>query len=100
MLCRDARLITIDLLKWCYENNIRSLNTSIELWDISQNMKDKDIQNFTLYARHMAIKDLLLSWGNNNGPTAILDHGANPGLVSHFTKQAIEDIEFACVEEV
>jgi len=90
---------TIDLLKWCYENNIRYLNTSIELWDISQNMKDKDIQNFTLYARHMAIKDLLLSWGNNNGPTAILDHGANPGLVSHFTKQAIEDIAYKIILE-
>jgi homospermidine synthase len=47
----------------------------------------------------MAIKDLLLSWGNNNGPTAILDHGANPGLVSHFTKQAIEDIAYKIILE-
>ena len=26
------------------------------------------------------------------GPTAVLTHGANPGLVSHFVKQALLDI--------
>ncbi len=26
------------------------------------------------------------------GPTAVLEHGANPGLISHFTKQALLDI--------
>ena len=23
------------------------------------------------------------------GPTAVLEHGANPGLISHFTKQGL-----------
>ena len=90
---------TIDLLKWCREHNIRYLNTSVELWDAYQNLKGKEVQEFTLYARQMAIKDLLLSWGNNNGPTAILDHGANPGLVSSLTKQAIEDIAYRIISE-
>ena len=35
---------------------------------------------------------MIENWGNNNGPTAIVDHGANPGLVSHFTKYALIDI--------
>ena len=26
------------------------------------------------------------------GPTAVLEHGANPGLISHFTKQGLLDI--------
>ena len=26
------------------------------------------------------------------GPTAVLEHGANPGLISHFTKQGLIDI--------
>ena len=26
---------------------------------------------------------------NNRGPTAVVDHGANPGLVSHFTKMGL-----------
>src|SRR5262249_49693629 len=29
------------------------------------------------------------------GPTAVLTHGANPGLVSHFVKQALLDIAAA-----
>jgi homospermidine synthase len=36
---------------------------------------------------------------NKKGATAILDHGANPGLVSHFTKQALEDIARAVIEK-
>ena len=33
------------------------------------------------------------------GPTAVLDHGANPGLVSHFTKAALADIADACLAD-
>ena len=29
---------------------------------------------------------------NNSSPTIIVDHGANPGLVSHFTKRALLEI--------
>jgi homospermidine synthase len=31
-------------------------------------------------------------WGDNKGATAVVEHGANPGLVSHFTKQALTEI--------
>ena len=30
--------------------------------------------------------------GNARAPTAVLTHGANPGLVSHFVKQALLNI--------
>ena len=30
--------------------------------------------------------------GGNAGPTAVITHGANPGLVSHFVKQALIDL--------
>ena len=32
-------------------------------------------------------------------PTAIMDHGANPGLVNHFTKRALLDIAGAMLEK-
>jgi homospermidine synthase len=32
---------------------------------------------------------LALRQGGNTGPTALITHGANPGLVSHFVKQAL-----------
>ena len=33
----------------------------------------------------MQLKDLKEKWGED-ATTAILDHGANPGLISHFIK--------------
>ncbi len=39
----------------------------------------------------MELCELTKSW-KGKGPTAIIDHGANPGIVSHFTKEALVDI--------
>ena len=38
-------------------------------------------------------------WGDNKGTTAVVDHGANPGLVSHFTKQALVDMAGKILKE-
>jgi homospermidine synthase len=40
----------------------------------------------------MDIRRMVAGWGDNKGATAVLEHGANPGLVSHFTKQALTEI--------
>ena len=39
----------------------------------------------------MNVRRLKASWPEP-GPTAVLEHGANPGLISHFTKQGLLDI--------
>src|SRR5262249_3482012 len=39
----------------------------------------------------------MASW-MEEGPTAVLEHGANPGLVSHFVKTALEDIAEAIIQ--
>ena len=90
---------TTSLLKWCYENNVRFVNSSVELWDPYKNAKTKDPRELTLYARQMKIIDLIKSLPNKKGATAIVDHGANPGLVSHFAKQALCDIALKIIEE-
>jgi len=38
----------------------------------------------------MELQKLAAKW--KNGPTAVVEHGANPGLVSHWTKVALQDI--------
>jgi homospermidine synthase len=79
-----------DLLDWCNRNGVRYLNTSVELWDP---YADRPLTtDRTLYVRHMALRKMIAGWPNKKGPTAILDHGANPGLVSHFTKMGLLDI--------
>ncbi|GAI32644.1 unnamed protein product, partial [marine sediment metagenome] len=56
----------------------------------------QDIQ----YSRHMEIRKKLNEWGDNEGaPTTIVDHGANPGLVSHFTKYALIDMAKKILKE-
>jgi homospermidine synthase len=39
----------------------------------------------------MNVRRLKAGW-KEAGPTAVLEHGANPGLISHFTKQGLLDI--------
>lgn len=88
---------TVEVLDWCRSHDVRYVNASFELWDPYAGMGVEAPTALTLYARHMALRDMIGRWGDNTGPTAILDHGANPGLVSHFTKAALSDIADAAL---
>ena len=79
---------TLAMLDWCHHNSVRYINTSVEEW----NPYEKDGAEVTLYARQMKLRKLISGWDDSKGPTAVVDHGANPGLVSHFTKIALLDI--------
>jgi len=81
-----------DLLEWCRDHNVRYLNTSVEVWEPYLDPATTSPQERTLYWRHMELREQLARWGSNDGPSAVVEHGANPGLVSHFTKQALHDI--------
>jgi homospermidine synthase len=39
----------------------------------------------------MNLRRMISKW-SEPGPTAVIEHGANPGLISHFTKHALLDI--------
>ena len=79
------------ILQWCHDNNVLYINTSVELWHPYQGAEGKHPTELTLYARQMAMRKVIQKW-NTKGATIIMDHGANPGLVSHFTKQALIEI--------
>ena len=86
------------VLDFCRRHGVLYVNTSVEVWDPYSDAETKTPPERTLYARHMALRKLLSSWPAA-GPTAVLDHGANPGLVSHFTKMALEDIARRIIDE-
>jgi homospermidine synthase len=88
-----------ELLDWCRENDVRYLNTSVEVWDPYDDAGAIAPQDRTLYWRHMALRRQIARWGTNDGPSAVVEHGANPGLVSHFTKQALTEIAAAVLAE-
>lgn len=80
-----------EILQWCHDRDVMYINTSVEVWDPYINADTKHPTERTLYWRHMNVRRLTASW-KQPGATAVLEHGANPGLISHFTKQALIDI--------
>ena len=80
-----------EIVQWCHDRGIMYVNTSVELWDPYAGSGDKHPTERTLYWRHMNLRRMVAKW-SEPGPTAVIEHGANPGLISHFTKQALLDI--------
>ena len=80
-----------EILQWCHDEGILYVNTSVEVWDPYEGAESKRPQERTLYWRHMNVRRMVAGW-SQPGPTAVLEHGANPGLISHFTKQGLIDI--------
>jgi homospermidine synthase len=86
-----------EILQWCHDHGIRYINTSVEVWDPYAGGKKHPTER-TLYWRHMNVRRMTAKW-KEKGPTAVIEHGANPGLISHFVKQGLIDIAKAAVEE-
>ncbi len=78
-------------VQWCHDHGVLYVNTSVEVWDPYAGAKQKHPTERTLYWRHMNIRRMTAGW-SERGPTAVLEHGANPGLISHWTKQGLTDI--------
>ena len=81
-----------DMVRFCHDCGVLYLNTSIETWPGQTDAPGLSASERALYRVHMAIRRMVEEWGAHRGPTAVLDHGANPGLVSHFARVALADI--------
>ncbi|HEY7740221.1 MAG TPA: saccharopine dehydrogenase C-terminal domain-containing protein [Steroidobacteraceae bacterium] len=81
---------SIALIKLCHEKGALYLDTCIEPWPGGYTDPNIPASRRTNYALREEVLELRKSW--TNGPTAVITHGANPGLVSHFVKQALLDI--------
>jgi homospermidine synthase len=79
-----------DIINWCHDNKVLYVNTSVEEWDPYADIHNKTPLQKSLYYRQMQIRAMTARW--NHSATAVLDHGANPGLISHFAKRGIVDI--------
>jgi homospermidine synthase len=85
-----------EILQWCHDHGVLYINTSVELWDPYKSGKHPTEK--TLYWRHMKLRRMAAKW-KEKGATAVLEHGANPGLISHFTKQGLIDIGRSVIAE-
>jgi len=83
-----------EILQWCRDHGVLYINTSTELWDPYAAGPNQHPTEKTLYWRHMNLRRMIAKW-DGKGATAVIEHGANPGLISHFTKQGLIDIGHA-----
>jgi homospermidine synthase len=87
-----------EIIQWCHDHNVLYVNSSVELWDPYTDAENTHPTDRTLYVRHMALRQRVKSW-SEPGATAVIEHGANPGLVSHWTKVALRDIATTMLKE-
>src|SRR5579863_1386969 len=86
----SVEVSSIALVKLCWEKGAMYLDTCIEPWPGGYTDPTVPAGRRTNYA--MREEALAMRPGNARAPTAVLTHGANPGLVSHFVKQALLNI--------
>jgi homospermidine synthase len=81
---------SVALIQLCWEKGALYLDTCIEPWvggytDPTVNPARRT--NYALRETALALRETM-----TRAPTAVLTHGANPGLVSHFVKGALINI--------
>lgn len=81
---------SVDLVRFCRERGALYLDTCIEPWPGGYTDPSLPAARRTNYALRETA--LALREGAADTPTAVLTHGANPGLVSHLVKQALLNI--------
>ncbi len=81
---------SVALIELCQERGALYLDTCIEPWPggyTDPSLPPSARSNYALRETALALRARY-----PRGPTAVLTHGANPGLVSHFVKQALIDL--------
>ncbi len=80
-----------DLVEWCSQHGVLYVDTSIEPWPGVFDNPMLTLRERTNFVTREDMLKLRKRIGSGM-PTAVVDHGANPGLVSHFVKQALLDL--------
>ncbi len=81
---------SVALIRFCQQVGALYLDTCIEPWAggyVDATLPPAQRTNHALREAALALRR-----PGRDGPTAVLTHGANPGLVSHFVKQALLDL--------
>ncbi len=82
---------SVELIAWCRDAGVLYLDACIEPWEGGY----YDTSVSASARSNYGLREQALAEGRPGGPTAVLTHGVNPGLVSHFVKQALLDVAAA-----
>ena len=86
----SVEVASVALIELCQQKGALYLDTCIEPWPggyTDPNLSPSARSNYALRESALALRERYAT-----GPTAVITHGANPGLVSHFVKQALVDL--------
>ncbi len=81
---------SVALIQFCWEKGALYLDTCIEPWAggyTDPTASPSRRSNYALRETALALRETM-----TRAPTAVITHGANPGLVSHFVKQALLNV--------
>ena len=78
------------LVELCQEKGALYIDTCIEPWPGGYTDPSLSVSRRSNYALRDTMLKLVPKF--RGGPTAVIAHGANPGLVSHFVKQALMNL--------
>ncbi|MFH2123885.1 MAG: saccharopine dehydrogenase C-terminal domain-containing protein [Pseudomonadota bacterium] len=78
---------SLELIELCARSGALYLDTCVEAWEGFYTDAALPVSRRSNYALREEV--LRLGEKYRDGPTAVIAHGANPGLVSHFVKQAL-----------
>jgi homospermidine synthase len=81
---------SVALIRFCWEKGAMYLDTCVEPWAGGYTDPTLSAARRTNYA--LREEALGLRAGNARAPTAVVTHGANPGMVSHLVKQGMLNI--------
>lgn len=90
LLNLSVDVASVALMKLCQELDCLYLDTVVEPWAggyTDPSLTPSQRSNYSMREEAVALKPAF-----QGGPTSVTAHGANPGLVSHFVKQALLDI--------
>lgn len=79
---------SICLIQLCQKKGALYIDTCTEPWEGGYVDKTLPLSSRTNYA----LRESVLALKKDNTSTAVITHGANPGLISHFLKQALWNI--------
>lgn len=94
---------SLSLLQWCQAQDVLYLDTCVEPWAGTYQQGGLAASNYML--RHAALSQAVhqhplesqkqeqpATTGGSGKATAVIAHGANPGLISHLLKEALESL--------
>ena len=86
----SVEVSSVALIELCQKLGARYIDTCIEPWPGGYTDPNLSVSERSNYALRESVLALRAKY--RSGPTAVVAHGANPGLVSHFVKQALLNI--------